>query len=214
MYERFVKRVLDLILSIIGIVILLPVWIIVPILIKKDDGGPVFYPAPRIGKNSVKILMYKFRSMKVGNEDIRNADGSTYNSVDDPRVTKIGRILRRTSMDELPQLFNVLKGEMSLVGPRAGTWDMLDTYKPDEIDKMKVRPGITGYTQAYYRNTISMREKRVLDAKYANNVTFLLDLKIVFKTVRIVVKREGIYTNAATDSENKESATSGATKKQ
>lgn len=211
MYDRFVKRILDLLLSFTGIVILLPVWIIIPVLIKMDDGGPVFYLAPRIGKNSKKILMYKFRSMKVGNEDIRNADGSTYNSVDDPRVTKIGRILRRTSMDELPQLFNVLKGDMSLVGPRAGTWDMLDTYKPDEIDKMKVRPGITGYTQAYYRNAIGMREKRVLDAKYANNVTFLLDLKIVFKTVRTVVKREGIYTNAATDSENKESVTSGAT---
>ena len=210
MYDRFVKRVLDLFLSFIGIAIFLPAWIIIPILIKKDDGGPVFYLAPRIGKNSKKIMMYKFRSMKVGNEDIRNADGSTYSSADDPRVTQIGRVLRRTSMDELPQLFNVLKGEMSLVGPRAGTWDMLDTYKPDEIDKMKVRPGITGYTQAYYRNTISMREKRVLDAKYANNVTFLLDLKIVFRTIRIVVRREGIYTNAA----NKDSMTSGTTNKQ
>lgn len=210
MYDRFVKRVLDLFLSFIGIAIFLPAWIIIPILIKKDDGGPVFYLAPRIGKNSKKIMMYKFRSMKVGNEDIRNADGSTYNSVDDPRVTKIGRVLRWTSMDELPQLFNVLKGEMSIVGPRAGTWDMLKTYKPDEIDKMKVRPGITGYTQAYYRNTISMREKRVLDAKYANNVTFLLDLKIVFRTIRIVVRREGIYTNAA----NKDSMTSGTTNKQ
>ena len=212
MYDRFVKRVLDLILSIIGIVILLPVWIIVPILIKKDDGGPVFYLAPRIGKNYKKILMYKFRSMKVGNEDIRNADGSTYNSVDDPRVTKIGRILRRTSIDELPQLFNVLKGEMSLVGPRAGTWDMLDTYKPDEIEKMKVRPGITGYTQAYYRNTISMREKRVLDAKYANNVTFLLDLKILLKTVRIVFRHEGLYTNGA--AKDKEAVTAGTAKRQ
>ena len=212
MYERFLKRVFDLILSAVGAVLLIPVWIIVPALIKRDDGGPAFYLAPRIGKNSRKFMMYKFRSMKVGNEDIRNADGSTYNSADDPRVTKIGRVLRRTSVDELPQLFNVLKGEMSIVGPRAGTWDMLDTYRADEIDKMKVRPGITGYTQAYYRNSISMREKRVLDAKYANNVTFLLDLKILLKTVRIVFRHEGLYTNGA--AKDKEAVTVGTAKRQ
>ncbi|MCQ2316275.1 MAG: sugar transferase [Bacteroidales bacterium] len=195
MYDRFVKRILDLILSIIGIVILLPVWIIVPVLIKMDDGGSVFYLSPRIGKNSKKILMYKFRSMKVGSEDIRNADGSTYNFADDPRVTKIGKVLRRTSIDELPQLFNVLKGEMSLIGPRASTWDMLDTYKPDEIDKMKVRPGITGYCQAYYRNALPARDKRVMDAWYANRVSFGLDMKIIFKTISTVFKKDNLYTN-------------------
>lgn len=195
MYDRFVKRILDLILSIIGIVILLPVWIIVPVLIKMDDGGSVFYLSPRIGKNSKKILMYKFRSMKVGSEDIRNADGSTYNFADDPRVTKIGKVLRRTSIDELPQLFNVLKGEMSLIGPRASTWDMLDTYKPDEIDKMKVRPGITGYCQAYYRNALPARDKRVMDAWYANLVSFGLDMKIIFKTISTVFKKDNLYTN-------------------
>lgn len=196
MYDRFVKRILDLILSIIGIVILLPVWIIVPVLIKMDDGGSVFYLSPRIGKNSKKILMYKFRSMKVGSEDIRNADGSTYNSADDPRVTKIGKVLRRTSIDELPQLFNVLKGEMSIVGPRAGTWDMLETYKPDEIDKMKVHPGITGYCQAYYRNSILARDKRIKDAWYANHVSFALDVRILFKTIETVLKKEKIYSNS------------------
>lgn len=195
MYDRFVKRILDLILSIIGIVILLPVWIIVPVLIKMDDGGSVFYLSPRIGKNSKKILMYKFRSMKVGSEDIRNADGSTYNSADDLRVTKIGKVLRRTSIDELPQLFNVLKGEMSIVGPRAGTWDMLETYKPDEIDKMKVHPGITGYCQAYYRNALPARDKRVMDAWYANRVSFGLDMKIIFKTISTVFKKDNLYTN-------------------
>ena len=195
MYNRFVKRVLDLILSIIGVIILIPVWIIVPVLIKINDGGPVLYLAPRIGKNSKKILMYKFRSMKVENEDIRNADGSTYNSEDDPRVTKVGRVLRTTSIDELPQLFNVLKGEMSIVGPRAGTWDMLETYKPDEIDKMKVRPGITGYCQAYYRNSLPARDKRVMDAWYANHVSFGLDMKIFLKTIFAVLKKDNLYTN-------------------
>lgn len=196
MYSKHIKRLLDIIFSIIGIIVFIPIWIIVPILIKADDKGSVFYLAPRIGRNSKKIMMYKFRSMHEGNIDIRNDDGSTFNSENDSRVTKIGKFLRRTSMDELPQLFNVLKGEMSLIGPRASTWDMLDTYKPDEIDKMKVRPGITGYCQAYYRNSIPARDKRIKDAWYANHISFKLDVKILFKTIGTVLKKEKIYSNS------------------
>lgn len=195
MYGKFFKRIEDIVFSLICLIIFIPIWIIIPILIKGDDGGSVFYLAPRIGKDCKKIYMYKFRSMKEGNKDIRNPDGSTYNAEDDPRVTKIGKILRKTSIDELPQLLNVLKGEMSLIGPRASTWDSLDSYKNDEKDKMKVRPGISGYTQAYYRNSISPREKRLYDAWYANNVAFLLDVKIVFKTLQTVFGRKGLYTN-------------------
>ena len=139
--------------------------------------------------------MYKFRSMKVNAENILNADGSTFNSKDDPRVTKVGKFLRETSLDETAQLLNMLKGEMSLIGPRASGWDALETYKSDEVDKMKVCPGITGYTQAYFRNSVSVREKRLKDAWYANNVSFILDLKIFFKTISTVLKRENIYTN-------------------
>lgn len=195
MYAKIIKRLLDIILSIIAVIVLIPVWIIVPILIIFDDKGPVFYLAPRIGRNSKRIMMYKFRSMKVNNIDIRNADGSTYNSENDSRVTKIGKLLRKTSIDELPQLFNVIKGEMSIIGPRASTWDMLETYKPDEVDKMKVRPGITGYCQAYFRNDISAREKRIKDAWYANNVSFVLDVKIFFKTIDTVLRHKNLYTN-------------------
>ena len=133
--------------------------------------------------------------MKENNIDIRNEDGSTYNAKDDPRVTKIGKILRKTSVDELPQLLNVFKGDMSLIGPRASTWDSLSAYKDDELDKMKVRPGISGYSQAYFRNSISMREKRINDVWYANNVSFLLDIKIIFKTIQTVLFRENLYTN-------------------
>ena len=194
MYQRCIKRIIDVILAFIGIVILIPIWVIIPILIKLDDGGSVIYFAPRIGKNCKKIFMYKFRSMKENNVDIRNADGSTYNSENDERVTKIGKILRKTSVDELPQLFNVLKGDMSLIGPRASTWDSLESFKSDELDKMKVRPGITGYTQAYYRNSISMREKRLLDVKYANNVSFSVDIKIVLQTIKTVIFRKNLYT--------------------
>lgn len=195
MYEKYFKRAFDIVLSLFGVIILFPVWIIVPILIKLDDHGPVLYFAPRIGKNSKRIMMYKFRSMKVGNKDIRNSDGSTFNSEDDPRVTRVGRLLRKTSIDELPQLFNVLSGEMSIIGPRASTWDMVKTFKPDEIDKMKVRPGITGYCQAYYRNDLSARKKRIKDAWYANHVSFILDLRILFKTIDTVFRHKNLYTN-------------------
>lgn len=195
MYERYIKRMFDIILSGIGIILLIPIWIITPILIKRDDGGRVFYQAPRIGKDQKRFYMLKFRSMRENSEDIRNADGSTYNAEDDPRVTSIGKILRKTSIDELPQLFNVFIGQMSILGPRASTWDSLSDYKEDELDKMKVRPGISGYSQAYFRNSISIREKRLNDVWYANHISFLLDLKILMKTVQTVVYKKNIYTN-------------------
>ena len=194
MYESL-KRCFDVICCIVAFPIFIVIFVFVAIAIKIDDGGPIFYKAERIGKNSKKIYMYKFRSMKVNCENILNPDGSTYNSKDDPRVTKVGKFLRESSLDETAQIINVLKGEMSLIGPRASGWDALPTYKEDEIDKMKVRPGITGYTQAYYRNSISVREKRLYDAWYANHMSFLLDLKIFFKTIVVVLKHKNVYTN-------------------
>ena len=167
MYSAF-KRVMDFLICLVAFPFFCIIWLFVAIAIKIEDGGPVFYMAERIGKDSKLLMMYKFRSMKVNAENILNADGSTYNAKDDPRVTKVGKFLRETSIDELPQIINVLKGEMSIIGPRSSEWYTVDTYLPDEIDKMKVRPGITGYTQAYYRNSMSPREKRVLDAWYAN----------------------------------------------
>lgn len=174
---------------------LTPIWIIIPIIIKVDDGGTVFFHSARIGKDCKKFYMLKFRSMKENSEDIRNSDGSTYNAVDDPRVTKIGRFLRSSSIDELPQLINVLKGEMSLIGPRASTWDALPSFKEDELDKMKVRPGISGYTQAYFRNNLEVRKKRLWDVWYAHNISFALDFRIFFKTIITVLKRDNVYTN-------------------
>ncbi len=192
---RFIKRAFDLILCLIAFPFFLLILLGVAIAIKIDDGGPIFYKAERIGKDSKKLLMYKFRSMKVNAPNILNADGSTYNAKDDPRVTRVGKFLRDTSLDETAQILNVIKGDMSLVGPRASGWNALESYLPDEVDKMKVRPGITGYTQAYYRNSISVREKRVMDAWYANNATLWLDTKIFFKTFVTVFKRENVYTN-------------------
>jgi undecaprenyl phosphate N,N'-diacetylbacillosamine 1-phosphate transferase len=194
-YRRYIKRTLDILTCIIVLPVFILLFIIFGLLIKLEDKGPIFYKAERIGKDNKLYKMYKFRSMIVNAPILLNEDGSTYNSKDDPRVTKIGKFMRETSIDEISQIFNVLKGDMSIVGPRASLASALGTYQEDEIDKMKVRPGITGYAQAYYRNGISKRRKRLIDAWYANNVSFWLDVKIFFRTILTVVKREGIYTN-------------------
>lgn len=202
-YQLVIKRVIDIIFCIIILPIILLITIPIAIAIKIEDGGPVFYKSRRIGKNFKEFNMLKFRSMRVNAPDLRNDDGSTFNSKNDNRVTKIGRFIRETSLDELPQCFNVLFGHMSLVGPRAGDVESKDTYENDEKDKLLVRPGITGYTQAYYRNNLGVREKRLYDAWYAHNVSMLLDIKILFKTVATVLKRENVYTNEETSIEKK-----------
>lgn len=193
-----VKRVLDLLVSFMAFPFFCVIWCIVAIAIKMEDGGPVFYKALRIGKDGKKIQMYKFRSMNVNAPNILNADGSTYNGKDDPRVTKVGKFLRETSLDETAQILNVIKGDMSIIGPRASNWEALESYQSDEMDKLKVRPGITGYVQAYYRNNATPHEKRVMDGWYANNLSFFLDIKILFKTVSVVLKRENLYTSTKT----------------
>lgn len=194
-YQLGIKRLIDIILCLIALPFVFLIIIAVGIMIKIEDHGPIFYYSKRLGVGFKEFGMIKFRSMKVNAPDLRNADGSTFNSNKDERVTKIGRILRETSIDELPQVFNVLKGDMSIIGPRAGDVESKDTYEKDEKDKLLIRPGITGYTQAYYRNNLGVREKRLYDAWYAHNVSFGLDIKIFFKTIQTVFKRENIYTN-------------------
>lgn len=195
MYNKHFKRIIDISICIIGFPIFVILFFVFGLMIKLEDKGPIFYKAERIGKDSKLYKMYKFRSMKVNAPLLLNSDGSTYNSKDDSRVTKIGKFMRETSIDEIPQILNVLKGDMSLIGPRASLASVIGTFSDNEIDKMKVRPGITGYTQAYYRNNISNKEKRVKDAWYANNVSFWLDVKIFIKTIITVLKKEGIYTD-------------------
>ena len=195
-YQIVVKRIIDIGLCILTLPLVILIVIPVGLAIKIEDHGPVFYYSKRLGVGFKEFGMMKFRSMKVNAPDIRNADGSTFNSDHDQRVTRVGHILRETSIDEIPQVFNVLKGDMSIIGPRAGDVESKDTYKKDEKDKLLIRPGITGYTQAYYRNNLGVREKRLYDAWYAHNVSFFLDIKIFFKTIQTVLKRENVYTNA------------------
>lgn len=195
LYQNMVKRGIDIVAGLIVAPFVLLLMIPITIAVKIEDGGPVFYYSKRLGKHFKEFKMLKIRSMKVNAVDLRNNDGSTFNAKNDPRVTKIGRFLRESSLDEIPQVFNVIAGHMSIVGPRPGDIESKDTYEEDEKDKMLVRPGITGYCQAYFRNAVSVREKRLYDAAYAHSVSFDLDIKIIFRTIKTVSKKENIYTN-------------------
>ncbi len=200
MYRKFLKRFFDILISFLALpFVLLAVLIFAPI-IHFTDGGSVFYNAQRIGKNNKVFKMYKFRSMRMNAPDIRNADGTTYNSENDPRVTWIGKFMRKTSIDELPQFFNVLKGDMSLIGPRPNT--RIGEFPEQETVYRTVRPGITGYSQAYYRNSASALETVNGDVYYSQNIGLSLDFKIIFKTVSIVLKRENVFRNSDDIQEN------------
>ena len=195
-YKNIIKRILDFILALIALPFVLIICLVFGILIYVEDKGDIFYIAKRRGLNGSIFGMYKLRSMKMNAPDIRNKDNSTFNSANDPRVTKIGKILRKTSIDELPQVFNILKGDMSWIGPRPITIDRpVSEYDQKRIDRLKVKPGVTGYAQAYFRNNISQEEKLQLDADYAKEISFILDLKIVFKTIQIVLLQKNVYTN-------------------
>ena len=194
-YQNVIKRGFDIVIGIALTPFVFLLLFPIAIAVKVEDGGPIFYRSMRLGKGFKEFGMLKVRSMKVNSPDIRNVDGSTFNSSDDPRVTKVGRFLREKSLDEIPQVFNIIVGDMSIVGPRPGDVESKDTYEEDEKDKMLVRPGITGYCQAYFRNAASVREKRLYDAAYAHALSFELDMRIIFKTIRTVLKQENIYTN-------------------
>lgn len=195
MYQYFFKRILGFLLALIALPFVLIIGIPVALLIKLEDGGPIFFKGKRIGKNLKEFRMYKFRSMKVNAPDIRNADGSTFNSEDDPRLTKIGKFVRKTSIDELPQIFNVLLGDMAWIGPRPSPLGNIEKYPEYYEKKCKVLPGITGYTQAKLRNNATLEERMENDIYYANNISFPLDFKIVFMTIKTVLFRKGIYHN-------------------
>ncbi len=194
MYKRFFKRFFDIVISLVALPFVLLLILILGPIIHFTDGGTVFYNANRIGVNGKLFKMYKFRSMRMNAPDLRNADGTTYNSENDERVTKIGKIIRKTSIDEIPQFLNVLKGDMSLIGPRPNT--RTGEFPEQESIFLTVRPGITGYSQAYYRNSSEAIDTANGDVYYAENVSLMLDIKILFKTVAVVLKRENVYRNS------------------
>lgn len=197
MYKLFLKRLLDIIGSLIILpFVLLEIAILAPV-IWITDRGPVFYNAIRAGKNYKPYKMFKLRSMYVNSPDLKNPDGSTYNSDNDPRVTPIGRVIRKTSLDEFPQFLNILLGNMSFVGPRPKLWiegKHLAEMDDNRQKSYSVKPGITGYAQAYFRNSITQDEKFKWDAYYADNISFWIDIKILFQTVWSVVAHKNINT--------------------
>ncbi|MDV5118116.1 MULTISPECIES: sugar transferase [Streptococcus] len=201
MYVKVGKRAIDFIIGVIALPFILLVTVVMAPLIYFNDKGPIFYNAARLGKNGKPFKMYKFRSMMVNAPDIRNEDGSTYNGDDDPRVTKVGRFMRKTSIDELPQFLNVFLGDMSLIGPRPDPLDDMEIYTEHQKKKLIVRPGITGYNQAYYRNSVEQNEKFENDVYYAENISFILDVKIFFKTIATVLTHDNVYNDASDLSE-------------
>ncbi len=189
---RFFKRTFDIFASVI---LMIPVWIVIAIsavFIKTEDHGSVFYKAPRIGKFGKTYKMYKLRSMKENAPDIRLADGSTYNGEDDFRVTKFGKFARKMSIDELPQIINVIKGDMTFIGPRPDTPIDIDDYSKEELIILTVRPGITGYNQVINRNSVFTKEKLKNDVYYVKNLSIWLDLKIAFLTIIAVFRHKNI----------------------
>lgn len=192
MYKHFVKRLMDIIIGLMALpVVLVFVCVLGPI-IYFSDRGSIFYKAKRIGQGGKMFGMYKFRSMIMNAPDIRLANGDTYNGDDDPRVTKIGRFMRRTSIDEIPQFLNVLGGTMSFIGPRPDTPDFLHVYEEKYPDILKIKPGLTGYNQAYFRNSIDGAVKMRNDNFYAQHLTLWMDVKIVLKTIKTVLFRENV----------------------
>lgn len=190
-YDRIVKRIIDFVLSLVALIVLSPVLLIVALLVKSKLGSPVIFTQARPGMNEKVFKMYKFRTMT----DERNEYGELM--PDEVRLTGFGKLLRSTSLDELPELFNILKGDMSIVGPRPLLVEYLPLYNEEQKQRHLVRPGITGHAQVNGRNSISWEEKFNLDVDYVYNISPVMDIKILFKTVKTVFCREGISSETA-----------------
>lgn len=190
-------RILDLLLSAIALAILSPVMIACAIAVRVSSPGPVLFRQARMGRGGRPFGFLKFRSMYVNAPDLRNADGSAVCGTADPRVTPVGRFLRETSLDELPQLINVLLGDMALVGPRPDQVDQIRFYTETEKRKLLVKPGITGLAQISGRNEITWEQRKALDVEYVERRSFALDLSLLLRTVPYVLARRGIHEAAA-----------------
>jgi exopolysaccharide biosynthesis polyprenyl glycosylphosphotransferase len=195
------KRIMDICGALIGLICLSWLFLIVAILIKLEDPkGPVFFKQVRVGKDGKEFYMYKFRSMVTNAEELlesllhlNETTGAMFKMKNDPRVTKVGRFIRKTSIDELPQLWNVLKGEMSLVGPRPPLPREVAQYTEYDKQRLLVTPGCTGLWQVSGRSSLGFKEMVELDLKYIRERSLLYDIKIIFKTIKIMIKPNGAY---------------------
>ena len=190
-YEKYIKRLMDILLSAVGLVLLSPVLAVTAVLVRRKLGSPVIFRQARPGRNGEIFHLYKFRSMN----DARDENGNLL--PDEVRLTSFGKKLRATSLDELPELVNILRGDMSIVGPRPLLVKYLPLYNEDQRHRHDVRPGLTGWAQVHGRNSVTWEDKFKLDLWYVQNLSFMTDLKIILLTVKSVLRREGISSDTA-----------------
>ena len=196
---RYIKRFMDVILATIALVVLSPIFLIIAIAIKIESKGPVFFKHTRIGKNGKIIKLYKFRSMVINAEELIKSFTpeqmkeykENYKLTNDPRITKIGKFLRKTSLDELPQLLNIIKGDLSIIGPRPVVTDELEKYGANTEKFLSVTPGLTGYWAANGRSCTTYEQRMQMELYYIDNLSLKMDVKVFFKTIEAVIKREG-----------------------
>lgn len=188
-YRNYIKRFMDIICSGSALLLLFPLFLIIGIVIKSETRGPIIFAQERIGKDKKPFKIYKFRTMLTF-EDSFYKDGTPIENYD--RITKVGNVLRKTSLDELPQLFNIFIGDMSLVGPRPTLQYQVEKYNSKQLQRLKVKPGLTGYAQVSGRNSLSWEEKIEYDLDYVNRVNFIRDFVIILKTVLVVIKTEKV----------------------
>ena len=196
---RYIKRFMDVILATIALVVLSPIFLIIAIAIKIESKGPVFFKHTRIGKNGKIIKLYKFRSMVINAEELIKSFTpeqmkeykENYKLTNDPRITKIGKFLRKTSLDELPQLLNIIKGDLSIIGPRPVVTDELEKYGANTEKFLSVTPGLTGYWAANGRSCTTYKQRMQMELYYIDNLSLKMDVKVFFKTIEAVIKREG-----------------------
>ena len=190
MYQRYIKRILDFVIALTALVILSPVMLLVAVLIKLDSPGPVFFTQKRYGKNKTFFHIYKFRSMRA--DTPRNVPTSDLHGATS-FITPLGNVLRKTSLDELPQLWNILRGDMSLIGPRPALWNQYDLMElRDQNGSSSLRPGLSGWAQVNGRDAIELEQKARYDGEYASRVSFAFDVKCLWMTIVKVLKREDI----------------------
>lgn len=186
--DASLKRFLDLVLGLYALMLFLPIWLAIALIIKFDSPGPALYLHTRVGKDGKDFNCYKFRTMRTDADPHRLAE-----SKEDDRITRVGKFLRNTSLDETPQIINVILGDMSIVGPRPALRVQVEYFNENDMWKLKVKPGLTGWTQVNGRNSLPYEKRMELDTWYARNHNIFLDLWIILKTFKVLLLRDGIY---------------------